>query len=96
MYVPPSDGREHLSVTDPTVESIAVSYLLMAAIPLSMWAVSHPLDGAVLLAIGAVAAVGTRRAAELAQCLSECGGFALDVGETLRITVTRRRADDAC
>lgn len=42
------------------------------------------------------AARGARRLLALARCLSDCGGFTLDVGDTLQVCVTRRSTTEAC
>jgi hypothetical protein len=96
MFTPPPDGRQHAPVTEPTAQSILVSYLLMAAIPLTLWVVSHPLVGVAGLVTALGVGLTARRAASLVRCISECGGFAVDLGERVRITVSQTRTDDVC
>jgi hypothetical protein len=98
MYRPPSDHRHHHHhrVTEPTWRGVLVSYLSVASIPLVLWMVSQPAAGAVLLAVVAGLAAGTRRGLWLVHCLAECGGFSFDIGEQVRITVTRPGIDESC
>ncbi|UPV73082.1 hypothetical protein M0R89_11020 [Halorussus limi] len=73
-----------------------MSYVAMVAIPLAIWVATHPVTGtAAVAATAGLLAVG-RRTYRLARCFSECGGFALDVGGTARITVARAPTDDPC
>lgn len=94
MYGPPSGPRRRPAHDHPTWRSVLASALLLAALPVAFWTVANPLAGAALLALGAGALVAVRRAALLARCLSECGEFAVDLGSSLRITVTHPATDD--
>lgn len=93
MSIPPSQRARPIP-DDPTWRAVLVSYAAMVAIPLALWVGSQPLVRGVALAGVVGALVGARRALELLRCLSECGGFALDLGETVRITVARNAVDD--
>ncbi|QLG61668.1 hypothetical protein HUG12_07980 [Halorarum salinum] len=74
-------------IDQPTWRSVLVSYAAMAAIPLSLWAVSRPLAAVAVLAAAAALFVGVRRAPGLARCYRECRGIAFDLGGTVRVTI---------
>jgi hypothetical protein len=69
---------------------------MLAATVLLLWAVTNPLFGAATVAAVVGLGLGAHRLLALARCLSECGGFTLDVGETFQICVTRPSATDFC
>jgi xanthosine utilization system XapX-like protein len=70
-----------------------VSYALAAAIPLSLWAISRPLPGAVaVVAVGGLF-VAARRVRRLVRCLRDCRGFAVDLFGSVRITVAQVPVD---
>jgi len=94
MYRGPRDPRYAELPTEPGWQSIAVCYGMLAATVLLLWAATNPLLGAAT--VTAVVGLGTRRLFALARCLSECGGFTLEVGETFQICVTRPSATDVC
>jgi Flp pilus assembly protein TadB len=96
MFRPPKDSRDGPIVEQPTWQRVFVSYGMMAAVFLSLWLVSNPLAGVVALAASAVAVITVRRAAELARCFRDCGGFAFDLGGRVRITVAQPRTEEAC
>lgn len=87
-YVPPRDR--------PTWTHILASYAMAAAIPLLLWVASQPLAGTAALASAAGLVVVARRARELIRCFHECRGFAFDLGENVRITVSQIADDDPC
>lgn len=105
MYRPPSDPgapparRRSDSSTrpaphrwaweDPSRRDLLVTYALLAAVPLSLWAVAHPTAGA--LAVATVAGLVTvgRRAAAVARCLATCRQLTFDLAGDIRVTVTR-------
>lgn len=95
MYRPPSDPRGHPALDRPRWRSLLAGYASVAAFFLSLWVVSHPLAGAVVLATVVGSVVGARRASELARCFHDCGGFSFDLGGRLRITVTQTDTDGA-
>lgn len=95
MYRPPSDPRDHPAFDRPRRWSLLTGYALVAAFFLSLWVVSHPLAGAVVLAAIVGSFVGVRRASELARCFHDCGGFSFDLGGRVRITIARTDADGA-
>lgn len=92
---PPTDLRHRPGPDRPTWRDILASYALAAAIPLSLWIVSRPLAGAVVLAAVAGLVVAARRAPGVTRCLRDCRGIAFDLGDAVRITVTWDPADDA-
>lgn len=96
MYQPPSESRDSPLVDQPTWRSVLAAYAVMAAVPLSLFAVSNPLAGtAVFASLGALA-VGARRTATLVECFHECQGFAFDVAGRVRITVAQPSSGDRC
>lgn len=94
MSSPPPDPRASPVPDEPTWRAILVSYAVMVAIPLALWAVSQPVAGTVALAGLAGLFVGARRAHGLVRCLSDCGGFAVDLGDAIRVTVVQSSADE--
>jgi hypothetical protein len=70
-----------------------VSYALAAAIPLSLWAISRPLPGAVAVAAVGGLFVAARRVRRLVRCLRDCRGFAVDLFGSVRITVAQVPVD---
>lgn len=94
MSIPPSDPRASPVPDEPTWRAVLASFAAMAAIPFALWAVSQPIAGTVALAGIAGLFVGTRRAYGLVRCLSDCGGFAVDLGDAIRVTVVRTPADE--
>jgi len=95
MFRPPLDPRDRPLTDEPTRRNVVVSYALVAAVPLLLWAVSYPL--ASVVAFGTIAGLftGGRRAYRLIRCFHDCQRFAFDLGGTARITVTNIRVDDA-
>lgn len=89
MVRPPLDPRERPLAESLTWQSIAVSYALMAVIPLLLWAVSRPLAGSVLLVGAASLFIGGRRAYRLRRCFYDCQEFTFDVLGRARITVAQ-------
>lgn len=88
MYVPPIDPRDRSATKQPTWRNVLAAYALLAAIGLSLWAVSNPVAGAgVIVAIAGIS-LGARRVVELVRCLRECREFAFDFVGDVRVTVT--------
>lgn len=94
MHRPPFDPRRRPAHNHPTWRGVLASVVLLAVLPVAFWTVAHPFAGAALLAVGVGAFVAVRRATLLARCLAECGEFAVDLGGSLRITVTHPATDD--
>lgn len=94
MSNPPSDPRASPVPDEPTWRGILVSYAAMVAVPLALWFVSQPVVGTVALAGVVGLFVGTRRAYGLVRCLSDCGGFAFDLGGAVRVTIARTSAGE--
>lgn len=94
MYKPPSDPRFHLAPEQPTKSAVLVSYVMAAAIPLSLWALSHPLVGIAVLAAGVGLFVGARRASRLAWCVDNCRELTFDLAGELRVSITHVPTDD--
>lgn len=95
MYRPPSDPRNRIAQKNPTWRNIIVSYLMVIAIPLALWAFSQPVAGAVVIAALVGLFSGARRAYTLARCFEHCQGFAFDLAGKARITVRQIPADDS-
>ena len=95
MYRPPLDPRDRPTASEPTWESIAVSYMMVVATPLLFWTLSHPVTGGLGLGAVAATAVVARRASRLARCYSACRGIAFEVGRGVHVTVTWAPADEA-
>lgn len=96
MYRGPR-GSRHVEVpTGTSWQSLAVCYALLATTMLLLWSATNPLAGTAVVtgAVGLV--VGTRKAAPLVRCLTECGGFVLDVTDDLQLCVVRPSADGPC
>lgn len=91
----PPDPRDRTDFEQPTWRSILAGYAPLAGVLLSLWIVSNPIAGAVGLTAAAGLFLGARRAAELARCFRVCREFTVDLGGSLRITVTNARVDDA-
>lgn len=96
MYVPPLDPRDGPAINQPTSRGLLVIYAAMIAFPLLLWIVSQPLAGSVVLVTIVVSAISARRAAKLARCFHDCGGFAFDLGGRVRISITRSQLDCVC
>ena len=92
----PPGSRYRTVSKDPTWRSILAAYAVVAAVPVLFWAVSNPLSAVAALALVAGLRVGARRVADLVRCLRDCGGFAVDLGESVRVTVTRPPANECC
>jgi|GEM_PF-1019363 Flp pilus assembly protein TadB len=96
MYEPPSDPSARTGSERLTWRRVAVSYAMMAAVPVLLWAASDPLAAGVAVAGGAGAVVATRHARQLARCVEECRGLAVDLPGTVDVTVTWGQRCDAC
>jgi len=92
MFRPPLVPRQHRIDEKPTLRGVLASLVVVAAIPLLFWTATHPLAGAVTLAAVVGLAIVVLRALRLLRCLVECGGFAVDLGDAVRIRVTRPEA----
>lgn len=81
---------------NPTWRNIVAAYAVVAAVPVLFWVASNPLAGGVGIAAALALRAGARRGAKLRRCLRDCEGFAVDLGERLRVTVTRPPANECC
>lgn len=91
----PLDPRYGSDPERPTWRGILAAYVAIAAIPVLLWMASHPIHGLWAMA-GVVALLAVRqRVMDLVRCLRECRAVTVDVGGTLRVTVSRLNADDA-
>lgn len=89
-------SRGYDALNHPTWGSVLVSAALVAAVPVLLWIGSRPLAGAVGLGTVGGLAVVAPPAYRLARCASRCRRFAIDVGDSVRITVTKPPADESC
>ena len=96
MYVPPIDPRDDPLTTRPALRGILVIYAALVAFPVLLWIVSQPMAGTVVLVTVIGSAIGVRRAARLARCFYDCGGFVFDLGGRIRISITRPEPDCVC
>jgi hypothetical protein len=94
MSRPPFDPRYRPAVEQPSWEGVLASYALVPALLLLLWLISQPRTATVVLTATAGVLLGVRRALELARCVSDCGGFSVDLGGKLRITIAQPHADD--
>lgn len=69
---------------------------MVLAIPVVLWAASNPVASAAVVVTGGGLAIGTRGALRFRRCLYECGGFAVDMTDDVRVCVTRESATAAC
>ena len=83
-------------MTEPTWQRIAAGCAMVAAIPLLLWVVSHPVAGAATLTTGTALVVAGRRAYALTRCLRECRQVTFQPGGRTRITVARGGSDEVC
>ncbi|NHN40714.1 hypothetical protein G9C85_03565 [Halorubellus sp. JP-L1] len=87
MSQPPLDPRDRHTYRNPTWRGVLVAYGLLAAVPASLWLLTHPLLGAVAVAAFGGLSVASHRTLELYRCVQTCGGFALDLGDSVQICV---------
>lgn len=92
---PPHDPRYLRDPTDPTWQSLLVSYALVAAILPVLWFVSYPVFGSIVVVTAVGIGVALRRAWRLRRCFHHCGGFSLDLAGRMRIAVTQPDVDCA-
>ena len=96
MYRSPMEPPEGPLPRPPNERGLLVGYAMVAAIPLSLWAASSPLAGAVVLGALYGLVVAGRRASRLVRCFHDCGGFHVDLGGRLRIAVCDPSVETAC
>lgn len=94
MYGPPSDSRHRPAPDQPTWRGLLASYVLVAAVPLSLWVIERPLVRAVAIAAVVGLLVGAHRVSRLAWCLHVCRELTVDLAGVVRITITRMPTDD--
>jgi len=88
MYTP-SDPRTPTVRDEYTWKSILLAYAALGAVPLLLWTLHRPLAGVLAItALAGLVAAG-RPAARLARCFRNCGGFAVDLGDRVRISVSQ-------
>lgn len=95
MHPPSRDPAIQPRVERATWRGILSGYLLVGGLLLLAVLANDPALGIVVLAVLAGAGTIVRRASRLARCLHRCGAFYYQVGDSLRITVSRRTTDDA-
>ena len=95
MIQPPHDPQDPSLIDQPTWRSIFVSYALVAAVPLLLWAISNPLAGTITLVSVTALVIGGRNAYKLRHCFYHCQKLTFQLGETAQITVTQLPTDDA-
>ncbi|WP_226005584.1 hypothetical protein [Natrinema salinisoli] len=95
MSRPPFDPRYRPAVEQPSWERVLASYALVPALLFLLWAISQPHAAIVVLTATVALFLVARRSLGLARCLSDCGGFSVDLGGKLRITIARPQVDDS-
>lgn len=96
MYEPPSDPTARTDADRLTWRRVLVSYAMMAAIPLVLWAVSEPVTAGLVAAGSAGVAVATTHARRLARCVEQCEGLAADLPGTVDVAVTWGAGCETC
>lgn len=94
MIRPPHDPHDLPRTTNPTWRSILVSYALVAAIPLLLWAISNPFAATVSLVGVAGLLIGGHHAYKLRRCFYQCQELRFRLGETAQITVAQLPTDE--
>jgi|AntRauTorckE6833_2_1112554.scaffolds.fasta_scaffold02653_10 hypothetical protein len=89
MSKPPVDPRDRTYHVQPTWRGLLVAYGMMAAIIAAVALLSYPVLGTVVAVSLGVVSVAGRRGLELYRCLQTCGGFAVDLGDSVQICVTK-------
>jgi Flp pilus assembly protein TadB len=87
MTRPPLDPRNRPLSQHPPGKAVLVSWAMMAAVFLLVWAASRPWLGALALAAGVGLVVLGRRARRLARCLRECRRLVVPLGRHGYVTV---------
>lgn len=95
MYRPPRALRDSTVADRTSRGGLPAGYALMAAFPLLLLVIAHPVAGSLLFAALLGTVLAARRVRRLVRCLYECGGFAFDLGGRVRITVARPHCDGA-
>lgn len=95
MIQPQHDPRDRPLIEQPTWRSILVSYALVAAVPLLLWAISNLLAGTVTLVGVTALVIGGRHAYKLRRCFYRCQKLTFQLGEIAQITITQLPTDDA-
>ena len=96
MYIPPLDPRDDPVTNPPTSRGVLATYAVLAAVPLLLWVVSQPLTGTVAVVTIAGVVIGARRTAGMVRRFRECGGFAFDLGGSVRVCISQPQLDDVC
>lgn len=94
MFRPPQSPHGTPRTGPLSTGSLLASYALLAAFPVLLWMLSNPIaGGAVLVATVSVALVA-RELLRLRRCFSRCGGFSLDLGKQVRVTIAQQSIDE--
>lgn len=95
MHPPSRSPGIHPRVERATWRGILSGYLLVGGLLLLALLAGDPALGIVVLAVLAGAGTIVRQGSRLARCLHHCGAVSYQVGDSLRITVSRGTTDDA-
>lgn len=87
MFRPPLDPRQRTPSIRASWQGLLVSYAIVFAVLLLLWVIADPLPRTVFLAGIASLYIGARRTYGLIRCFYDCGGFVLDLGDRVQITV---------
>ena len=88
MYTPPPDPRDPTASIPPDLRGLAAAVLLVAAIPLGLFAASRPLVAAGGL-VAVLLLVGARRTAGTARRLRDGRRLQVDLPGGVRLRVAR-------
>lgn len=89
MSKPPIDPRDRTINDQPTWRDLLITYGLIAAIPAGLALYSYPLLGSVAVAALAGLLLASRRTLQLYRCFQTCGGFALELGDSVQVCVSQ-------
>ncbi|MFP4627150.1 MAG: hypothetical protein ACOC8O_03635 [Natronomonas sp.] len=96
MYRPPLDPRTVRPNAAPSGRGILVTFAMVATALVVVWVESNPLAGTAVIVAVVGLAVGVRRARDLVHCFFECGGFAVELGGTVRVCIVRPGVEATC
>lgn len=95
MLRPPTDPRYRPAPSEPTWQNVLVGYAMIAAVPALLWVASQPSTRLVAVAAVVGLALVARHLLRLVRCFDDCRGFAFDLGQRIRITITQPAACEA-
>jgi len=91
MSRPPVDPRDRPLPPRIPAGALLVSWAMVAAVALLIWAASYPTPGALALVVLVGLAAIRRRLRWLARCVAECQQLTIPLGRHGHITIGRAR-----